>query len=88
MGVSYLTKREVYLNQNKSGGGSVVNIAHEIAHVDARAHQNCVCHSKYWYRAYYRIAERSEERFPTVTWSGVSPIQRVERNLTRYNIRL
>lgn len=87
-GLSYPTRREIYLNQNKSGGGSVVNVSHEIAHVAVRNYMRCGCHSKYWYRAYYRIAKRFEERFPGTTWSGQRPTERVERNLTRYNIRL
>ena len=87
-GTSYPTKRQIYLNQTKRGGGSVVNITHEIAHVAARHSIKCGCHTQPWLKSYLKIAERFEARFPGVTWSGTTPTKRVLRNATRYNIKL
>lgn len=77
--------RIIYLNQNSAGGRSVVNITHEIAHV-AKFGGNCGGHNRRWLEAYLGIAERYEERFPGVTWSGTTPSNRVMRNESRYDI--
>lgn len=75
----------IYLNANSVGGRSVVNITHEIAHA-TRFGGRCGGHNQAWLSAYLDIAERFEQRFPGVRWSGTTPTQRVLRNRARYGI--
>jgi len=79
---------EISLSTLLPGGTGVVNITHEIAHVAARSTLSCGCHTKNWILAYQQIALRFEEKFPGRKWSGVTPTQRVNQNISRYNIKM
>lgn len=80
------SKMIIRLNIAKSGGTSVVNITHEIAHAASGLAGGCGGHGTRWLAAYVAIAERFEAQFPGVKWSRMRPVDRVLVNRTRYSI--
>jgi hypothetical protein len=75
----------IYLNTAKPGGTSIINITHEIAHVEAFGGA-CGGHNSRWLAAYMAIAGRFEAEFPGYLWNGRKPTDWVKANIALYGI--
>lgn len=74
----------LYFNVERSGGSSLTNISHEIAHAHAYR-RGCFGHGNIWLNAHLDMAARFETAFPGVLWSGQAPTANVEAKRVRYS---
>jgi hypothetical protein len=65
------------------GAKSPTNLAHEIAHASAMR-RGCYNHGRRWLKDHMAIAQRFEQVFPGVLWSGRSPTENVAGKAARY----
>ena len=82
-GMANSKTREVIIDASTSGGRSITNITHEIAHIAAYK-RKCYSHGKIFLRYLMGMAERYEEEFPNGRWGRSTPTGSVEAKYIRY----
>jgi hypothetical protein len=63
---------EVLIDASNSGGRSVTNFTHEIAHI-AAFRRGCFAHGDLWLEYLMAMAKRYEVQFPGKNWGKYSP---------------
>lgn len=82
-GMANSKTREVVIDASTSGGRSITNITHEIAHI-AAYRRKCYSHGNIFLRYLMGMAERYEEEFPNGRWGRSTPTGSVEAKYIRY----